>query len=177
VPDPDAPQPNAPQPNAIVAQTHKGDSFDVGVRLADGRGAYVEGDMIGFIVEASRDCYITLLAVDPAGEIAVLLPNGIQLDNFVPAGRAVTIPAADAEFRLFARPPHGRTLVKAIATRRPIRFTGMSRRRLIDEQFIVLEPDFGVSIEGESREHARIGDVLKADEWATVEVVFTTKAR
>ena len=60
---------------------------------------YASGEDVRLFVETSKDAYVTVLNVDPAGETTVLFPNRWQSDNFVAAGRALEVPRTFAELR------------------------------------------------------------------------------
>ena len=80
---------------------------------------YATGEDVQVFVETSKDAYVTVLNVDPAGETTVLFPNQYRSDNFVAAGRAVKVPDPSARFRIVVSGSVGTELLKVIASTRP----------------------------------------------------------
>ena len=81
---------------------------------------YASGEDVRLFVETSKDAYVTVLNVDPAGETTVLFPNRWQSDNFVAAGRALEVPDRDAGFRIVVSGGVGAELLKVVASTEPV---------------------------------------------------------
>ena len=81
---------------------------------------YASGEDVQVFVETSKDAYVTVLNVDPAGETTVLFPNRYQSDNFVPAGRTLQVPDRDAGFRIVVSGGVGAELLKVVASTEPV---------------------------------------------------------
>ena len=81
---------------------------------------YASGENVRLFVETSKDAYVTVLNVDPAGETTVLFPNRWQSDNFVAADRALEVPAGDAGFRIVVSGVVGTELLKVVASTEPV---------------------------------------------------------
>ena len=71
-------------------------------------------------VVAEKSCHLYLLYYGAANEVACLFPNRFQDDNFVPAGKRVRIPAADANFRFRATQPCGKEVLQVIGSLKPV---------------------------------------------------------
>ena len=85
-----------------------------------GKPGYFEGDSVSLKVSVSEDAYITVLDCDEDGNISLLFPNRQARDNFLPAGKVLTIPD-DLNFKLQAMLSHGRSegdLLHVIATKK-----------------------------------------------------------
>ena len=80
---------------------------------------YARGEDVQVFVETSKDAYVTVLNVDPAGETTVLFPNRYQPDNFVAAGRALRVPDPSSRFRIVVSGEVGTELLKVIASTQP----------------------------------------------------------
>lgn len=79
------------------------------------------GDAIRFNFRADRDCYLTLINVGTSGKITVLFPNQYQPDGFIEGGRIYqTETKGEMPFKIRAKGPVGRELVKVIATLEPL---------------------------------------------------------
>ena len=77
-------------------------------------------------IQASGDCYITILNIDANDDIYVLFPNKYQPNNFLPANQIIHVPS-DKErslgihFRMYTLPQHNsdEEFIMVIATRKP----------------------------------------------------------
>ena len=81
---------------------------------------YASGEDVQVFVETSKDAYVTVLNVDPAGATTVLFPNRYQSDNFVTAGRTLQVPGRDAGFRIVVSGGVGAELLKVVASSEPV---------------------------------------------------------
>mgnify|MGYP005638665123 FL=1 len=96
-------------------------SFNVKVRTnkknTNNQDEYQIGEMITFFISVEKDCFLTLLDINPGGKITVLFPNKYQKNNFVRAGETIQIPPSQhKKFGFEVKPPHGEERLKAIAT-------------------------------------------------------------
>ena len=156
--------------------------FQVQVRTAESKQTYLEGEYIKFVVTAEKDCFITLITVDSAGEMTLLLPNKWQRRAFVRRGSSITIPTDEMGFRFPIQPPHGQTMVKAIATLQPLKLSGVNTKSIGEEGFVTLQKGakaIGIeAVDGEdfsqSISAGSIADLLKARQWATDELMVIT---
>jgi hypothetical protein len=79
------------------------------------------GDAIRFNFRSQRDCYLTMVNLGTSGKIVVLFPNRYQPDGRILAGKVYrTETPGEMPFRIRARGPAGRELVKVIATIDPL---------------------------------------------------------
>ena len=81
---------------------------------------YASGEDVQVFVETSKDAWVTVLNVDPAGATTVLFPNRYQSDNFVTAGRTLQVPGRDAGFRIVVSGGVGAELLKVVASSEPV---------------------------------------------------------
>jgi hypothetical protein len=95
---------------------------DIGIEPHPGRAAFHIGDDVEILVEASRDCYLTLLNVGTSGKLTILYPNSLHPDSFLPGGRPHVIPGSEYGFRYVLKGPIGTERLKAIATSEPVPF-------------------------------------------------------
>ena len=159
--------------------------FKVDVQTLRSKRIYTENDRISFVVESDRDCYMTLLSVDPDGRPTLLLPNGEQRlpgPAIVQAGQPVQIPPVAASYEFIITPPHGATIVKAIATPYPLKLTGVTAKRISDEGFIALTPHAKVSVDttvtpkGISPRR-KSQPTFDGDDWTTAELMVYTRTK
>ncbi|MHA1158515.1 MAG: DUF4384 domain-containing protein, partial [Alphaproteobacteria bacterium] len=71
---------------------------DFDLTLISSYPSYVVGDEVVFTVRSAQNCYLQLVNIDGRGQATVIFPNQFQRDNFLPAGRDLDFPAADAPF-------------------------------------------------------------------------------
>ena len=80
---------------------------------------YARGEHVRMFVETSKDAYVTILNVDPAGDTTVLFPNEYQSDNLVRANRTVEVPDPSSRSRMIVTGTIGTELIKVIASTQP----------------------------------------------------------
>ena len=126
----------APVGHALMDARNPSPTVSLTLTTGEGRTDYLDGENISFRVRASADGYVTLVTVDAAGDLTLLLPNRWQPRAVVHAGEPITLPAPGAGFRFPAQAPHGRTVVKAVFTTRPLSLRGVDPARIESEGFI-----------------------------------------
>jgi len=168
--------------NDLLDAVNPVSDFAVSIKTAAGKQVYFEGESIKFVISAERDCYVTLITVDSEGQMSLLLPNRWQKSAFVRADKALTIPSKEMGFHFPIKPPHGETIVKAIATFRPLRLSGVSSRSIDNAGFMKL--DAGVKAIGVEaappEEYANVpglSELLKPGQWTTDELIVMTASR
>lgn len=103
-----------PQPAAALAGA--GPQDPIVVSVWPDRLSYKAGDLAHFSVQASEDCYLTLIDIDGAGKATVLLPNDFEQDNLIVAGQVVQVPGDRAPYQLRMKDKGTETLVAICAT-------------------------------------------------------------
>jgi len=168
--------------NDLLDAVNPVSDFAVSIKTAAGKQVYFEGESIKFIVSAERDCYVTLITVDSEGQMSLLLPNRWQKSAFVRGEKELTIPSKQMGFHFPIKPPHGETIVKAIATFRPLRLSGVDNKSIDSAGFMKL--DAGVKAIGVEaalpEEYANIdglAELLKPGQWTTDELIVMTASR
>jgi hypothetical protein len=73
--------------------------------LISDRSDYKVNDLPVFTIKSKTDCHLTLVSVDASGSGTALMPNDFQKDNFLPAGKEVRFPSADAPFQFRLKDP------------------------------------------------------------------------
>jgi hypothetical protein len=141
---------------------------------------YIEGETISFVIEVDKDCYVTLVTRDVEGNYTLLLPNAWQQQTFVKAGKKLIIPSEGAGFRFPIQPPHGDTVVKAIATKEPLNLRGVTMEMVQKQKFVNLGGNpraIGVEAteEAEAIDDRPLSERFKAGDWATTEMVIVTR--
>jgi len=78
----------------------KGEGISLKVSLS--KTLIKEGDEVKIYFQTNRDCYVYIFSVAADGSVTLLLPNSINKDNFVLAGKTNTFPTPESKIRLTA---------------------------------------------------------------------------
>lgn len=175
------------QPSPVPPIVVEHDKFNVTLSTGQGKAHYVEGENISFVVETDQPCYITLITQDSKGDVTLLLPNAWHRHTRFNANERVHIPQEGSGFRFPIIPPHGRTIVKAIATPEPLSLSGVNQRRIREEKFVYLgnvrdvrsrTSERGITPTRVSPRHNEwdFKDLLYSTNWSQAELHITTSA-
>ena len=96
------------------------DALDVVAWVDRPDSTYARGERVRMFVQTSKDAYVTILNVDPAGATTVLFPNQYQSDNMVRANHSVEVPDPDSLSQVVVGGTVGTELVKIIASTEPV---------------------------------------------------------
>ena len=96
---------------AKVGGKTKEEAHDFDLALTADNTEYKVDDRPVFTIKSAEDCNLTLVSIDSKGEGEPLLPNRFQQDNFLPAGKELKFPSADAPFTYRVRDPEDVTVV------------------------------------------------------------------
>jgi hypothetical protein len=171
------------QNNSLINTVNSASSFAVSIKTMEHKQTYLEGEFISFEVFSEKDCYITMITVDNAGDMTLLLPNPWHKQAFLRACQKIIIPSSEMKFKLPIQPPHGETLVKVIATEQPLQLSGVDLASYNATTFVPLTSDVGAvgigdkasEIQNKSSQIVkRISELLKPNQWATAELVIVT---
>jgi hypothetical protein len=139
-----------------------------GEAIAPGKTGSVKiGDPVVFHFKANRDGFLTIIDIQPGGDVVVLYPNDMSPDNRITSGREYTIPSKDDSFEITVTEPAGKDTVVAFFTVRKADW--LDRKKLSGEGFWSVK-------EGDRLEMARSLKItstgLKPAEWesATIEI-------
>lgn len=105
---------------------------------------YRHGDTLTLTVDVTEDAYIWVFDTGTSGRVHQIFPNRYESDNFVRAGKAVSIPPAGSEYQLLVSHPKGAELLTVIASKDNVSMT----RDLVDQSaeagpFLALLGDAG----------------------------------
>ena len=76
------------------------------------------GDSIVFNAQSSKNGYLTIVDVQPGGDVVVLYPNDFAKDNAIAANTLYSIPSASDNFEITVTEPAGTDTVVAFFTER-----------------------------------------------------------
>lgn len=146
---------------------------------ADQRQSYEVGDVLQVRVRANEDSFLTLISVDAVGQITLLMPNAFHGEFRLRRNQTVTIPTPQMEFDFVAQPPTGRTIVKAIVSKRPLPLRDITSDRLKKEVLPTLGRAKGFHVRKKQEQPApeeilsapltndEIDSIFSRNEWGT----------
>ena len=92
--------------------------------------AFRAGDKVQFKVTVDRDAYVRLFNIRPDGSAVMIFPNAYHRDNFLRAGKVLTVPSGNMDFEFVVEPPFGPEAVQAVATTSPLASNYVATRGL-----------------------------------------------
>ena len=115
-------RPAAAEPLALAPPGFEWPSPATGLRIATDKSQYRMGETVSMYATSAVPCYLTLINIGSSGLGRVLLPNAVQPQNLLPAGRPVVLPAAESSLEVTPVGPPGLETVTAIcsADNRPV---------------------------------------------------------
>lgn len=113
----------------VSAQTTAGTGLMVKTAVDRPDARYRHGDTLTLTVDVTEDAYIWVFDTGTSGKVHQIFPNRYESDNFVRAGKAVSIPPAGSEYQLLVSHPKGAELLTVIASKDNIPMT----RDLVDQ--------------------------------------------
>jgi hypothetical protein len=101
-----------------AAPASGGDSL--GVKVWTSKESYRVGEHMQVSFQATHDCYVTLIDINPNGAATIVFPNAFHRDNAVRGGRVYAIPDDNMAFEFTIEPPAGVELIRVVASRAPV---------------------------------------------------------
>lgn len=130
-------QPEAQTGIDLIDHDHQSGDLKVQLNTVNEQRHFVDDEELKIELTANEDCYVSLFSVDSAGDVTLLVPNQWHPRGLpVKANRKTQFPTAAMNFSFFAQPPHGKTLLKAIATTKPLPLAGAELSRFQREPLI-----------------------------------------
>lgn len=143
---------------ALIKNTKKPFRIKLGVVLKDeerGRGKterkvssqYKIGESVRIQFESEEDCYLTLIDIGTSGKVHIIMPNSLNVDNFVKAGRTLYYPGESWNVACIIQGPVGTERIKAFATLDPINLFDIDLRDLSSLFFTLSEEQLDAKVE------------------------------
>ncbi len=105
------------------------------------------GDRVQFRFHSNSGGYLTIIDIQPGGDVIVLFPNDGTPDNRIKADTIYTIPSTDAPYEITVQEPAGYDTLVAFFTKKPVQW--LDRRFLTGQGFrSVNKNDVGTVIRG-----------------------------
>jgi hypothetical protein len=92
------------------------------------RTKYKMGESVKIEFEVEKDCYLTLIDIGTSGKAHVIMPNSLQVDNFVRGGKVLLYPEGGWDVAAIIQGPAGTERIKAFATLDPINLFDINLR-------------------------------------------------
>lgn len=146
----------------------------ISVKLSLSKSDLKQGDEVKIFYQASADCYIYIFSVAADGSVTLLLPNSINQDNNIKAGKGYTFPSDESKIKLQAEflPDYKENIaeekIKLIATKKK-------------EEIIPLGFQEGMFKVYDAKQTGMISDLVKRlnqiepADWAEATVAYTLK--
>ena len=135
---------------------------------------YQENENAVFFFKTERDCYLTVFAIDVAGNGAVLLPNKYRHDLRQTLVRAregwVSVPGPADQFTLPVSSPFGGERVKTICTTRATPLVSPDSIRALDGR----SPMFVFSRDNQRFRAVGVDTALNPGEWSEAHTMVST---
>ena len=97
------------------------------------RGTMKISDKVVFHFKSNRDGYVTIVDIQPGGDVVILFPNDLSPNNKIYAGKHYSIPSKDDAFEIVVSEPAGRDTIVAFFTKRKVKW--LDRKLLTGEGF------------------------------------------
>lgn len=133
-------------------------------------GASRVGNAVSFHFKTDTDGFLTIIDIQPSGDIVLLYPNDFAPNNAVKAGIPYSIPSKDDTFELAFTEPAGKDTLVAFFTKRKVEW--LDREMLTGEGFKTVA-------EGEKFTAARAVAIrsrqLKNNEWESLALTINVE--
>jgi len=103
----------APAPAGAAASEN---DLRLATMLDRAEGTYRPGESVVLTVKTTQDAYIWVFDTGTSGRVHQLFPNEYAADNFVRAGKSLTLPGAQDDYQFVVSQPAGVELITVIAS-------------------------------------------------------------
>lgn len=108
---------------------------------------YKIGESVRIQFESDEDCYLTLIDLGTSGRVHIIVPNSMNVDNFVKAGRPLYYPGESWNVACIIQGPTGTERIKAFATLDPINLFDINLKDLSSLFFTISEDRLELKVE------------------------------
>jgi hypothetical protein len=88
---------------ALVKSVYPEKDEGISIKLSLSKTELKEGEEVKIFYQASSDCYIYIFSIAADGSVTLLLPNSMDKDNAIKAGKTYTFPPDDSKIHLQAQ--------------------------------------------------------------------------
>jgi hypothetical protein len=129
----------------------------------DKRGRIKIGEKIVFRFKSSQSGYLTIVDIQPGGDVVILFPNDAQPSNRIESGRLYSIPSEQDAFEIIVSEPVGTDTLVAYFTKKSVDW--LDRKKLTGEGFWTVKQNERLAT---ARGFAVTATKLKRTEWESV---------
>ena len=144
---------------------------ETGDRLSVNRTAHI-GESIRFMFRSNEDGYVTIVDIQPSGDVVILYPNDFSPNNKVVKGKLYSIPSQEDDFKITVTNPIGLETVICFFTKKKVDW--LDRGKLSGEGlWTVKEVEKARLARGLSITASK----LKSSEWETKSLEFNVNEK
>lgn len=143
-----------------VSSISRGKGFDI---TPNRRGRIRIGEKVVFRFQSSQSGYLTIVDIQPGGDVVVLFPNDAQPSNRIVSGRLYSIPSDQDAFEITVSEPVGTDTLVAYFTMK--RVDWLDRKKLAGKGFWTVKQNERLAT---ARGFAVTATKLKRTEWESV---------
>jgi hypothetical protein len=129
-------------------------------RLPDAKGKLRIGEKVIFNFQANEDGFITIVDIQPGGDVVILFPNDFSGTNQIQANKLYSIPSLKDAFDIVVSEPAGMDTVAAFFTRKKVQW--LDRKKLEGQGFWTVKKKEKLAM---SRGFRVVSTSLGRDEW------------
>jgi hypothetical protein len=143
-----------------VSSISRGKTFDI---RPNKRGRIRIGEKVVFRFQSNQSGYLTIVDIQPGGDVVVLFPNDAHPSNRIESGRLYSIPSGQDAFEIVVSEPVGTDTLVAYFTKK--RVDWLDRKKLTGEGFWTVKQNERLAT---ARGFAVTATKLKRTEWESV---------
>ncbi|MBP7582641.1 MAG: DUF4384 domain-containing protein [Spirochaetes bacterium] len=137
---------------------------------ADGRGTSRIGSSVSLHFRSSADGYLTVVDIQPGGEVVLLYPNDFTPSNRISACRDYSLPSKDDEYEITVTEPAGEDTVVAFFTKKKVDW--LDAKKLRGEGFRTVRDSERL---GAARGLSITATKLRRDDWESAVLQLEVK--
>jgi hypothetical protein len=124
------------------------------------KGTMKIGDSVIFNAKSNESGYLSIVDIQSNGDIVILYPNDMALDNKISADKIYSIPSSDNGFKIIVSEPLGQDTVVAFFTKKKVDW--LDRNKLSGEGFWTVKENEKLPV---ARGLKIVASSLKASDW------------
>ncbi len=140
-----------------VTRITRGKDFDI---TPDKSGRVKIGEKVVFKFKSNQNGYLTIVDIQPGGDVVILFPNDAHPSNKIESGRLYAIPSENDAFEITVSEPAGTDTIVAYFTRK--RVDWLDRKKLSGEGFWTVKKNEKLAT---ARGFTVTATKLKRNEW------------
>lgn len=94
--------------------------FHESLKLRSSAANYRIGESMTLLLETEKPMYVTIVHISTDGQISTIFPNAYEPDNWLTAGKTVSLPKENASYELTVSGPPGIDRIEAFGSAEPL---------------------------------------------------------